>query len=149
MPSWQCKSTQKMLSNDTHVVLLPKKAMGHNTIMTMQTYSKNAFQRYPYCIFTKKGNGTWHHHHHVKVLKKCFPMIPILYYYQKRQWDMITFECYIPHYLFIICSHHILTIEMCWKNDAEWGTYCMNLYLFVVVWLSHSWMDVSEICKTC
>jgi hypothetical protein len=43
MPSLPCKSTQKMLSDDTHIVLLPKEAMGHAGIIAMLMYSKIAF----------------------------------------------------------------------------------------------------------
>ena len=45
IPSLPCESTKKLGSDDTHNVLLPK-----------------------------KGNETWYHHCHVKVLKNCFPI---------------------------------------------------------------------------
>ena len=36
-----------------------------------------------YSYIAKNGNETQWHHCHVTVLKKCFQMIPILYYDQK------------------------------------------------------------------
>ena len=35
MPLLPCESTQKLLSDDTHIVLLPKEAMRHDTIIAM------------------------------------------------------------------------------------------------------------------
>jgi hypothetical protein len=35
MSSLPCESTQQMLSNDIHIVLLPKKAMGEDAIIAM------------------------------------------------------------------------------------------------------------------
>jgi hypothetical protein len=43
MASLPCESTQKLLSNDAHIVLLPKKVMEHDAIITMEKYSKIAF----------------------------------------------------------------------------------------------------------
>ena len=51
-----CKSTSKMLSDDTHIVLLPKKAMGNmmpslwHVTYTMWQYLKNTSRWYPYGI---------------------------------------------------------------------------------------------------
>ena len=42
MPS---ESTQKMLPDDTYIVLLPKMAMGHDAIIAIRKYSKNAYQK--------------------------------------------------------------------------------------------------------
>ena len=35
MPLLPCESTQKTLPDDTYIVLLPKKAMGHDGIIAM------------------------------------------------------------------------------------------------------------------
>ena len=123
MASLPCESTQKMLSDDTHIVLLPKKAMRHDGIITMWKYSKKTSRWHPYCIITKKGKGhdgiiamwkyskntsKWYpyhifpkkataddaircpcHMHCVKVLKKCFQMIPILYITKKGNITLV------------------------------------------------------------
>ena len=51
----------------------------HDAIIAAWKYSKNTLQWCSYCIITKKGNGTWSHHFHGKVLKNCFLMISISY----------------------------------------------------------------------
>ena len=88
MPSFPCESTQKMLSYDPYHIMTKK---GNATWCHHSHVKvlKNDFWWPPYYIITKKGNGTWHHHSHVKVLKKCFLMTSLSYYYQKRQWSMM------------------------------------------------------------
>ena len=82
MPSLPSESTQNLLLNDTHISCLHKRQLlmmptGDPVTCTMWKYSKFASKWYPSCVITKKGNVTWCHQCHVKVLKICFLMIPI------------------------------------------------------------------------
>ena len=82
MPSLPSESTQNLLLNDTHISCFQKRQLlmmptGDPVTCTMWKYSKFASKWYPSCVITKKGNVTWCHQFHVKVLKICFLMIPI------------------------------------------------------------------------
>jgi hypothetical protein len=43
MASLPCESTQKLLSNDAHIIFLRKRAMSDDAIIAMEKYSKIAF----------------------------------------------------------------------------------------------------------
>ena len=135
------ESAPKMLSNDAHLVLLPKKAMPHGAI---GKYSKNAVRWYPYYIITKKGNEPWCHW---KVLKKCFLMMPILYYYQKRQCAMVPFEStqkMLSNDAHIVLlpkkAMHPGAIQKYSKNAFWWYPYCIVAKNGNYMWLCHRYM---------
>ena len=124
MPSLPCKSTQKMLPDDTHIAYYQKRQWETWCHHCHAKCSKNASRWYLYCIITKKGNGTWWHHCHLKVLKKCFPMISISYITKKGNILTCTNTFYngvtylalfsIPH---DTCSHHTC---LHWNVLKEW-----------------------------
>ena len=99
-PSCPWENTQKLLSDDPHIVLLPKKAIDCDTIIAMGKYSKIALRWSPYCTITKNGNRMWCHHCHGKVLKNCFPMIPISYI--TKNGNSANWACHFGKYLLTV-----------------------------------------------
>ena len=142
MPSLQCESTQKHFQM-IFISYITKKAMEYDGILTMWKYSKNAFRWYSYCIITQKGNETWWHHYHGKVLKKTLPdythivllpkkvrgmmaLLPCestqkilandthIIYFQKRQLMMMPSDAPVTH-----------TVWKYSKNASRWYPYCI------------------------
>ena len=127
-----CESSQKMLSNDVFIILLLKKAIGHDTVTPTWKYSKNAFWWYLYHIITKTGNVTWCHHSHLKVLKKCFPMTPMSYYYQKRKIPLMP--SYPGQIRWLHNNVHRIPLEMI-AIHSDW----ILVVLLIPAWKNSDW----------
>ena len=56
MPSLPCESTQNLLPNDTHLVLLPNRQWDMMSSCYVMKVLKNSFLMIPISYFTKKGN---------------------------------------------------------------------------------------------
>ena len=56
MPSLPCESTQNLLPNDTHLVLLPNRQWDMMSSCHVMKVLKNSFLMIPISYFIKKGN---------------------------------------------------------------------------------------------